>query len=70
MTPTERELLLQIATVVAGTKDGKDYATIEAALTRFRDLAARDEILFEGLSATQERVGKLEGFVSDLLTHE
>ncbi len=70
MTAAERELLLQIATVVAGTKDGKDYTAIDAALARFRELAAKDEIILEGLSATQERVGKLEGFVSQLLLRD
>jgi hypothetical protein len=58
MTPDERELLLRIATVVAGDRSGMDYQTVEQALATFRRLTAQDTIILQGLAETQAALAR------------
>lgn len=53
MTPEERELLLKIATVVAGHRTGLDFQNVSEALQRFRQLAMEDAIILQGLAEFQ-----------------
>lgn len=65
MTPEERELLVNIATVLAGPATGKDL-TLDEAVTHFRELAANDQLITLGLGLTQEKAGRVQAATSIL----
>lgn len=61
MAPEELELLLAIATVVAGPATGADFTTVGDALAVFRTLRNDDQIALLGLGQTQ---AKLEAHIA------
>lgn len=54
MTPQERELLLAIATILAGPATGANFGTVDEALAALRPLVLGDSIVMLGLARTQE----------------
>ena len=58
MTDEERELVVKLATVIAGSPDGQDFGSVAEALGAMRALARDDQIVMLGLARTQQRLGR------------
>lgn len=66
MTDGERELLLKVATVLAGRPSGEDFQSVDDALGVLRPLAANDILTLLGLGNTQEALGQLRQRVDSM----
>lgn len=67
MNKQAEELLLLLATVIAGPVNGKDFTTLEDAINAVKPVVTPgDQLVIEGLRQVNERVGSIEGVLGRL----